>query len=355
MPDYNVKTTATPIQSPTSNGTRTPIANQTTELQTRTSTIKGPTVWNQDTGLVEPVKGGWTGKDGEASPEPKPAPKEGETPPVDRHTAWKAIQAETKKEREAKKTAKVAETQALARDFLKKGDLAGAAKALGMQPAEFREYAQNVLLTVPTPDAEMTPEQRKEADEKKFREDRLAHEANVNAFQLDVIRTNYTRDKIAPVLADKAKYEFISQEEPGAIERYIYDFMDGHYRKTKEELSVADVADVVEAQLEKAFVANVEKRKSLKKVAKLFAAPEAEDPVEEAPAREEYAPRDGRSPQWVPPPVEEELNEPPPARVPTKVTRPRTNGTPFAFLSREEKMRIIDEENRANENRANRQ
>jgi len=340
-------------------------------VQSRTREIAPPTTYNTDSGLLEPVKGGWTGKDVEARPaaiaKPDPKPGADGKPAPTRHEQWKTAQAKAKADREAKGSEKVAKSQALARDFLKSGDLAGAAKALGMSPADFREYAQNVLLTVPTPDKELTPEQKREADEEKLRADLKAIKDENDAFRAQTVRSTYIKDKIAPALADAEKFQFIHDQGLDKISAYIYDLMNLHYGKTREELNPADVAAEVERQLEANFMSSIERARKIKRVAKLFRDTEADpaaldEPIVPSEVDEEQIRQDTRFPERrlaglrAEPlagryPAREEMpdEEPEPARPRQAVIRsePSGAGVPFALLSREEKLARIDAENRA--------
>ena len=364
MPDnFNLKMSATPIATSGASPTQGSTPAAVPAVQTRSRAIAPPTAYNPDTGVVEPVEGGWTGKDG--APEPKAEAAKPEPGKPTRHDQWKAEQKAAREAREAKTAKKTVETQALARDFLKKGDLVGSAKALGMSPAEFREYAQNVLLTAPTPDKELTPEQKRAADEEAFRAEVKTFKAEQEAFRNQTIRSSYIKDKIAPVLADAEKFEFIHNEGLEKMGAYIYDFMNAHYGKTKEELSASDVAEEIEKQLEANFTASVEKARKMKKAAKYFRTEEPE--AEPAPAlaveesNEEEVREDMRFPErdiarLRPAPLASRFpareSEPEPTETFTKqavIRREGSNGAgvPFALLSREERLARIDAENRS--------
>ena len=279
--NFSVTTTKTPAAStPGGAAAKSPQAAGVVEARERT--IAPPTTFNTETGLREDVKGGWTGKDGE-KPAPAAKPKSGAEgkPAPTRHETWLAEQKAAREAREAKKTAKTAESQALARDFLKKGDLAGAANSLGMPSSELRELLLGGLLTTPTPDKELTPEQKKAADEEAFRASVLAHQKDVDAFKNATIRASYIKDKILPALADAAKYEFLHNEGVEKSAAYAYDFMNAHYQKTREELSISDVLSEMEKTLEKNFVASVERAKKMKKAERYFR-PSEEEVVAEA-------------------------------------------------------------------------
>ena len=339
--NFSVTTTKSPAPSPVSPSAGAGQVAQTPQARERT--ISPPTTFNTETGLREDVPGGWSGKDGEKPAKPaKEAATKPTAPKETRHEKWLADQKAAREQREGKKTAKAAESQALARDFLKKGDLVGAAKSLGMSPSEFREYAQNVLLTVPTPDAELTPEQKKEKDEQAFREEVKAFKSEQEQFRSATIRAGYIKDKVMPAIADAAKFEFIHTEGADKVAAYIYDFMNAHYGKTREELSASDVAEEIEKQLEANFVASVEKARKMKKAARYF---REEEPAVEATAEAEPEPALAQAAEE---PAREEEDELEAHPLPRPVVRREPGARiPFALLSRAEKQAIIDEENRA--------
>ena len=341
---FNVTTTQHAVSPPPNGAGITKAAPGPTEVQVRERRIGPLTQFNPDSGMVEADPASpWGGQAKPLEPEPvKPA----DPAAPSRRDAWKAEQDKIKAERAAKSAKALEERQPLAREFLKKGDLAGAAKALGMTPAEFREYAQNVLLTMPTPDKELTPEQKREADEKAFRESQEAFRKEQEAWRFQVTAENYIRDNIRPVLADKEAYEFISQQAPGSVEAYIYRFMNDHYVKTQETLNVKDVADTVELELEKAAVATFERNKGLKKFAKVLKPERAVAEVEEPQLGAENvetppAPAPRRAPE-----------RPAPERPAPRPLAPRSeqNGAriPFALMSREERLAAMREEDELN-------
>ena len=340
---FNITTTPHAISAPPNGATK--VDPSSTSVQQRTHTIGPLTKFDSKSGLVVPAEDSpWKGEAAPVVEKAAPVEKPAEAAP-DRRAAWQAEQEKTKAER-ARKTAEALEKrQPLARDFLKKGDLSGAAKALGMTAAEFREYAQNVLLTIPTPDAELTPEQKREADEKAFREEQATFRKEQETFRYQTIADNYIRDKVRPVLADKEKFEFIAQQDSGKIEAYIYNFMDQHFRKTGEELKAIDVAETIEAELEKTFTASVERHRSLKKVGKLFA-PKAEETAAERPVAKQAAPAAQLSTETA---AEEEAPDPNEAFHAQPVrAAPKPGRTPFALMSREERLAMMREEEEKN-------
>lgn len=342
-PGFNIKVTQSAVSAPPNGAGITKPDLGSPQVVERSRTISPLTQYNPESGLVEADPASPWGGQAKPIEEPKPP----ETPPADpaapsRREAWKAEQDKRSAERAEKQRKAIEEKQPLVRDFLKKGDLAGAAKALGMTAAEFREYAQNVLLTMPTPDKELTPEQKLEKERQEIREEREAIKKRQDQLEYAQTADRYIRDRIRPVLSDKEKYEFISQQEPAKIEAYIYQFMNEHYAKTREELNPSDVADTIEAELERAFVQSIERHKPLKKVAKLFAPKPAEEAAPQLSAEvEEPEPAPVERPQLRQPPAA----KPPPAPR-QAVIRSEQNGSrvPFALLSREERLAALREE-----------
>lgn len=280
----------------------------------------------------------------------------------DRHTKWREEQAAKKAQREEQRLAKRSKQEALASELLKKQDLVGAAKALGMSPADLATYVDNARLQIPVKTEELTPEQKRAQDEEKFRQERLAFEEEQKAFKYQTIAYNYIKDNIAPVLADKEKFEFIHKYDAAKVQNYIYEFMNKHFQETGEELSPQDVAETIEEQMYNAHVQSLESLKGIKKVAKYFApAPtpteveETQQPqrptrdvsvknqiVEPTLANKKARPLDSRFPmqdqevdQLM---AEAEAEE---AKItPSAASRRTTSNSnvPFAFLSREERL-----------------
>jgi hypothetical protein len=358
-PGFNFTTTAVPVAPvPGPGGTKGAPSASTTGSRTRV--IAPPTTYNPDTGLLEPVKGGWTGKDD--APDPKVAKPKADAsakPEPTRQEKWKAEQAAAKAEREAKATKKTAESQALARDFLKKGDLPGAAKALGMPAAELRDLLVGGLLTTPTEDKPLTPEQEREARDEKYRKDVEALKKEQLDFKNSVVRASYIKDKIVPAITDAEKFAFLHDEGLEKSAAYIYDFMNEHYQRTfretgkGEELNAADVAETMEKQLEANYRAGIERLRKIKKMKALFGEVEEPAPAEEpdleqpAPATEEEP-----APEEEPLAAEPANAQPPPRRPapPRQVSLGRAaigSGVPFALLTREERLARMDAENRA--------
>jgi hypothetical protein len=350
MTDYNLTMKPTAIPSAaTQVQNSAPGAMPTTKVVTRN--IAPLTTYNNETGLLD-------SKPWAEETTTEPTTKEEPAKP-NRHDDWKTQQAAKKQELADKKAEKLAKNQVLAKDMLAKGDFAGAAKALGMTFDELRTYTQSALLGIPTEKKELTPEEKRAADEEKFKADRLAFEKEQTEFRYQQIATAYIDKNITPILKDSEKYEFINNADVDKIKAYMYNYMNEHFAKTKQELKAEDVADVIEKQLYDNFVAGLEKGRTLKKVSKYFA------PKEEAIAEEETSmeqaekalPTKERKIDLSTPnvreedPEEEEINERFPAETKKQIPKQAVirkgaseSNVPFALLSAEEKWEIIKRE-----------
>lgn len=250
--------------------------------------IPAITKYNLDSGLIEPdaEKTTWGKrsvaevglKENEPSIEATPA----EDASYD-HSKWKQEQAAKKQERNQKKNEKAAQQQVLAKDLLQKGDIVGAARALGMTPTDLITYMDNARLSIPNKTEELTPEQQRAADEEAFKSERLAFEEEQRAFKYQTVKQSYTRDKILPILADADKFEMVNQANAdGSITDYIYEYMNKHFVETGEELSAADVAESIENELYTARSQALEAAKKTKKLAKFFTPQELREMADEA-------------------------------------------------------------------------
>lgn len=373
----NIGAAAVPMAGPaTSNGTQQsgPIQNGAFATpQARMRNIAPPTKYNVESGEVEPTGENWT--KGGAPETPALAKVDKPAPAVDRRSAWQSQQAEERAARDARSRNRTAESQTLAKDFLKKGDFAGAAKVLGVSPTELRDLMTNASLTIPTPDKPLTPEQQREADEKAFRDDVKKFREEQEQFRTTTIAQHFIDKEIIPVLADTAKYEFLNARraaEPGVVEAFIYKFMNDHYQKTfdrtkgtGEKLNPADVAEVMEQQMEQAYVRTIQKLKGIKKVSKYFgreeAAAEEQSQTRQAPSANEVPLSQMTEDDLENPTIVEEANPgPPDPRKHFSKDEPRedraapgqmfirkdANGgrVPFSLLSREEKQAIMRQE-----------
>jgi hypothetical protein len=158
------------------------------------------------------------------------------------------------------------------------------------------------------------------------------------------------------------------------IQGYVYDFMNDHYNKTctwnetekrwnqdGEELKASDVLETIEDQLYQSHVQSLEKASKIKKLAKYTSpqqrqeqqepkAPKGETRVDLGSGLDQFKeptlankterPLNSRFPvqdvdQMI---AEAEAEEEKLNYVPVSASRPTTSKTPFAFLSREERL-----------------
>jgi hypothetical protein len=208
---------------------------------------------------------------------------------VDRHNAWKAEQAQKREERERGREEKAVRSQALAKDFLIKGDLVNAAKALNMSPSELATYIDNARLGIAnkpeTPKKLSLEEQVAKLNQELEESKKQAQEFNQN---LQI--TNYIKENIVPELsANKEKYEVLHFYDAKYVQSQIYQLMNEHFQETGETLSVAEVAESLEEQLANIHKSSIEKLRAAKKFQDLFV-PEAKK-GKKVPANEELAER----------------------------------------------------------------
>jgi hypothetical protein len=237
------------------------------------------TTYNTETGTVDTDPNSPWGGDSPAETVEevaavKPKVEVPKTQEVDRYAAWKLAEDAKKVEREQGRQDKATKQQALAKDFLMKGDLVNAAKALNMSPAELALYVDNARLGIPnkqaTP-AKLTLEQQIEKLNKELQDSK--QEAAKYNQTLEV--SNWIKDNIVPELsANKDKYEVLHMYEPKDVQAQIYQLMNEHFQETKETLKVSEVAEMLEDQLANIHRSSVEKLKAAKKFQDLFV-PEA--------------------------------------------------------------------------------
>ena len=318
------------------------------------------TEYNSETGLLDVKKGFFAEEP--STEQAKPAETDKQEAPAkqtDRHSQWKQEQQAKREAAEAKRVEKAAKNQALAKDYLKKGDLINAAKLLDMTPSDLATYVNNSLLNIPQEEKKLTPEEQRELDLSKFKEERLKFEEEQKNFKYEVIASQYIRDNITPEISNKDKYEFIHQGDISKISRYVYEYMNDHYQKTNEVLQAKDIIESIEAQMEKEFVSSFEKAKNVKKLAKYFQPSSNEQETE----REIEIPSP-RTSQLMEPTLSNKVARPLDSRFPTRddvdeleeesdrLSMPASTSlkpqrqassrnTPFAFLTREEKMALI--------------
>jgi hypothetical protein len=209
--------------------------------------------------------------------------KDTKTSSEERQAKWKEEQAEKKLARQEQANKRAAEKQSLARELLFKGDLAGAAKALDMSPTDLATYVDNARLAIPNKKEEvvLTPEQIRAKEDADWKAERKAFEQEQAAWKYSRIKSDYIKDKIAPALADKDKYEFIHKQGADKIQDYIYEYANKHFQETGEELNPADLADAIEEQMVESYTASVKKLREMKKMAQFFTKEEQEEMAEE--------------------------------------------------------------------------
>jgi hypothetical protein len=297
----------------------------------------------------------------------------------DRHAQWKQEQSQKKAEREQKRTEKQVQKQAQAKALLSQGDLLGAANALDMSPADLVTLVTNAALQIKPEDQKaLSPEEKKQREEEQFRKERLQFEQEQKDWRYQQIASNYIRDNITPELQNKDKYEFIHQNDINQIQSYTYEYMNKHFQETGETLNAKDVLETIEEQMYQSYVASLEKGRSIKKVAQYFQPKEEQEGQDaegqqlqsfSAPKRESVSvsafleptlanktprPLDSRFPtrqqeQDVDTMIaeaeaeEERIQK---SYVPSSAARgtPSNYKTPFAFLSREERLARIRQE-----------
>lgn len=203
-----------------------------------------------------------------------------------RHEKWKAAQ-------EAKRTARVAQAEAAAKarqatasELLRKQDLPGAAKALGIPVSELVTLVNHGAMGIKPEETlakEQTPQEKFEADQIAFRKEMADFKAEQVAHNNARAMASFIEANLRPVLADKDAYEMIHAAGATDIETYAYRYMNEHYFETSEKgesgkivkpgeiLNAKDVLDAIEENLVKNAEATVERNKGLKKLAKHFA------------------------------------------------------------------------------------
>lgn len=211
-----------------------------------------------------------------------------------RHAKWQAAQEAKRAARAASRVEADAKRQGLANELLKKGDLAGASKALGIPASELVTLVNQAAMGMrpeETPPKTLTPEEQRTADETAFRAEMKAFRKEQEDYRGAQNMKGFIENSIRPVLADKDAYEMIHAAGATDIETYAYRYINAHYYETSEKdeagkitkpgevWNAKDVLDEIEENLVKQQVATLERAKALKKVAKYFA-PEA--PAEDA-------------------------------------------------------------------------
>lgn len=215
-----------------------------------------------------------------------------------RHEKWRAAQATKKATTDAVKLETLAKRQGLASVLLGKGDLTGAAKALGIPASELVTLVNQAAIGLkPEPEKpkELTPQEKLDADRTAFAKemqefrDEQKRDRNARAMQ------SFLDSDIRPVLADKDAYEMIHAAGAADIETYAYRYMNAHYAETAkkdenggvipgtgEVLKAKDVLDAIEENLVTAAEASLARQRDVKKLGKHFAPRDAAAVVESA-------------------------------------------------------------------------
>jgi hypothetical protein len=248
----------------------TPVPNKT--LNTKVAekavvkNIAPLTIYNTETGTVDVSSDSPWGLP--ASVEQKPVEKKPVAEP-DRHAAWKAEQATKKAEREQKREERAVKSQTLAKDFLLKGDLVSAAKAIGLSPNELALYVDNARLAIPNkkeekaPTLEETVAQLRQQIEEQKKQDMQ--------FRMTIQQVNYIKEHIVPELAaNKDKYKVLGLYEQKEVQNEIYKLMNEHFQETGEELTAAEVASSLNDQLATIHKSSIEKLKAAKLFEDMF-------------------------------------------------------------------------------------
>lgn len=245
---------------------------------------------------------GYVADESETSAEPaKPEP----AAEKDRRTKWREEQDAKRAKRDTDRTEQLSKRQGLAGVLLKKGDIAGAAKALGLSIPDFVALTNNAAMGV-KPESEkpkeLTPAEAFEAERKSFREEMQTFRNEQAAERNTRAMTSFIEDTLRPVLADKDAYELCHAAGIVDIETAAYQYMNQHYFDTSEKdeagnitkageiLDAKTVLDSFEKTLYDEQVATLERVKGIKKVAKYFApAGDAGVADEAAPAKPDPA------------------------------------------------------------------
>lgn len=276
---------------------------------TLTRSLSPLTRYNPETGIAEEIEDmGSLPQDDQSlnqqtgESQVQPANEEVQKRQAERHAKWKAEQADKQQAKEQAKQDKQVKQQLLAKDFLLKGDLVNAAKALNMSPTDLATYVDHARLGMPKEEKPLTPQRQREADEKKFRDDRLAFEQEQKVWreQMEMdkrssIANNYIASHILPVLKDNSKYELLNHEDHNKVASLVYDHMNEHYRDTctfdeeekkwntdGEELPVAEILQKMEDLLFQSHQNLLEESKKIKKFSNYFQTAETPEPEEES-------------------------------------------------------------------------
>jgi hypothetical protein len=231
--------------------------------------------YNRETGIREArTDSPWGNQQADTEPEvmqdAPPVRTDVKTSSTQRQEQWKSEQQAKKEARQEQQVSKQVKQQALAKDLFFKGDLAGAAQALGMSPTDLITYVDNARLQIPNKKEELSPEQIRAKEDTDYRADRAKFEQDQRDFKFQVIATNYIREHMDPILTDKKAFEFIHKNDVNKIKNYAYNYMNNHLQETGETLDVKDVLEHIENQFVETFRASIEKLRDVDKMKEYF-------------------------------------------------------------------------------------
>ncbi len=150
------------------------------------------------------------------------------------------------------------------------------AKALGMDPTEFLRRYQNEMFNIPNEETKK-PEPSIDEKLKAYEEERAKERKAAADYQYEMNRLNYINNNILPVIkGDPEKFQLLNYNNLEASAGFIYDMMNDHWMRTKEELKAEDVAEEMENQLQLEFEDKIEKVKKIGKFSRHFAKLEEE-------------------------------------------------------------------------------
>ena len=272
---------------------------------------------------------------------------------VRRHDEWKKQQEQKKQERaEAQYNNKI-KKQELVADLMRQGNFAGASQALGMTVAELLTLTQNASLSIPTPKKELTPAEQKEQAETEYRKSVEAKLADAESFKRNTIMTNYIRENIDPVFADKDKYELLNMNPQNVpkIKSAVYNFLNEHYMETQQKdaqgnwipdsgevLEVSDILDAMENQIAETAKETLENYKKAKKFKTLFEQRQEEEEVEEVEEEPKVVVKPDEEEEEEDEDEDELLNTKSKKKFTGNISNKTRKNVPFALMSASEKM-----------------
>ena len=296
----------------------------------------------------------------EAEVKVKPIPTDTEAQKA-RHEKWKAEQAAKKEAKIKADNARAAEKQALARDYLKEGNITKAADALGVSVTELITLTQNAALQIKTEEKKLTPAEQQAKDFADYKAAKELELQRLSQTQYTLIANNWIDKNIAPVMADTSKYELINLNKDNILklQMAVYEYLNKLNAEGKPLPKVEEVLDTIEKEAEEFAKQNLTQYKNVKKFKTLFGpdgeevkpakkAKKAPEPTEEESMEEELdlatddqLGADDPEVEEVKPEEddEEEVYE-------TKnfnVSKASAKNVPFALMSPTEKLRFLQE------------